>query len=114
MKTVLSRLLPFDMGDRVGVIITLFLISMVVQNDLQALYRRSQTEEDFNGAFLLFLTAWGFFQVLGNMYKAVSVDTTIDSLDNLPTILLPEWRYCSYCEQNAPPRCKQRKFDSKT
>lgn len=114
MKTVLSRLLPFDMGDRVGVIITLFLISMVVQNDLQALYRRSQTEEDFNGAFLLFLTVWGFFQVLGNMYKAVTVDTTIDSLDNLPTILLPEWRYCSYCEQNAPPRCKQRKFNSKT
>ena len=99
-------MLPFDMGDRVGLVITLILIGLITFNNLQALYRRSETEESFNWAAYLLLMAWSLLNTLGNMYRAITVDTTIDSLDELPTVLLPEWRYCSFCEQNAPPRGK--------
>ena len=92
-----------DLSDKIGVISTLGLISVVTTNCLITLYNNSFNED--NNSFALFLIGiWILFNVLGNMYKAISVDTTISSID-LPTVLLPEWRYCSFCEQNAPPRC---------
>lgn len=92
-----------DLSDKIGVISTLGLISVVTTNCLITLYNNS-FNEDNNSLALFLIGIWILFNVLGNMYKAISVDTTISSID-LPTVLLPEWRYCSFCEQNAPPRC---------
>lgn len=95
--------LPFDKVDRFGFFATFILIFIVTWNDLNTLYYRS-LEEDLYAMPIFFIGLWCLTNVLGNAYKAIVTDTTINSID-LPTILLPEWRYCSFCEQNTPPRC---------
>ncbi len=94
-----------DKGDKVGIVSTVGLITLVTVNGLVALYQQLNESNSTNILTLLCLGIFLLFNVLGNMFRAVSVDTTINSID-LPTVLLPEWRYCSFCEQNAPPRCK--------
>ena len=87
-----------------GILATLGIIFSVSINAAFVIYRRSSLEESFYANALFIIGAFVFFNVLGNMYKAVVTDTTIKSID-LPTVLLPEWRFCSWCQQNAPPRC---------
>jgi hypothetical protein len=100
-----EQFMKSDKGDKVGVVSTLGLITLVTVNGLLALYQQLNESNSINILTLLCVGIFLLFNVLGNMFRAVSVDTTINSID-LPTVLLPEWRYCSFCEQNAPPRCK--------
>ena len=102
MVLQLRKLIPKEPADRFGFGAALVLITSVTINCLIKL--NSKMESDFQST--LVLLAFGLFilfNVLGNMYKAIRVDTTIYSLE-LPVVLLPEWRFCSACEQNAPPR----------
>ncbi len=92
-------------GEKVGIVSTLSLIILVTFNGLTVLYKELNNSNFANSLALICFGFFVLFNVLGNMYRTVSVDTTINSID-LPTVLLPEWRYCSFCEQNAPPRCE--------
>jgi palmitoyltransferase len=98
----LKRLIPKDPTDRIGLSMALFFISIVTINDLIALY--NQSLQNFTYSFIIFfISIFVLFNLLGNMYRAMSIDTSIDSLE-LTNILLPEWNFCSACELNAPPR----------
>jgi palmitoyltransferase len=103
MFKILKKLIPREKADRFGVGATLFLISLVCVNGLHKL---SKTYEEYpNYSLTIFLAAlYTLINVLGNMYMAITIDTTIYSVKNLPTSLLADWRYCAACEQNAPPR----------
>ena len=100
---LLKQLIPREKADRFGVGATLFLLSLVVINGFIKLSKIYQEYPTYS--LVTFLVAfYALFNVLGNMYKAIVTDTTIFSLENLPVTLLVDWRYCSACEQNAPPR----------
>ncbi len=100
-KMKLSNLIPKDTADKFGVGTTLFLIALISFNNLLSLY--NQSLENNSTQFLLAIGIWILFNVVSNMYKAIIIDTTIYSI-NLPNILLPDWSYCSFCEENSPPR----------
>jgi len=97
------NLIPRDKVDRFGVLTTLFLIFLITFNNISALINQPANDPTTN-TILLIVGVWILFNVFGNMYKAMSVDTTIYSI-NLPNIMLPDWKYCSFCEENSPPRC---------
>ena len=101
----LSSLLAREKSDLFGIGSTLSIVTMVTLNNLISLYKQSnQTEVDQTSKTILLIFGLFFlFNLLGNMYRAMNVNTTIYSLI-LPINLLPEWKYCSFCEQNAPAR----------
>ncbi|XP_064455314.1 probable palmitoyltransferase ZDHHC24 [Ornithodoros turicata] len=41
--------------------------------------------------------------IMGNMFKLTTVNTSLRRA-RLPAVLLPGWRYCHVCQENAPPR----------
>lgn len=44
-------------------------------------------------------------QIFSNMYKSIFTDSTVNSTKfNLPSVLMPDWRYCSICQVNTPLR----------
>ena len=102
------NLIPRDKVDRFGVLTTLFLIFLITFNNISALINQPASDPTTN-TILLIVGVWILFNVFGNMYKAMSVDTTIYSI-NLPNIMLPDWKYCSFCEENSPPRCNLNFF----
>jgi palmitoyltransferase len=99
----LLRLMPLEKSDRLGVGCTLLLLTLVTINDLNTLNSLYETRT----TYCLTMFSFGLFilfSVLGNMYMAMRTNSTIDSISQLPSIMLAEWRYCSACELNAPPR----------
>ena len=94
MIRLLKKIIPREKADRFGVGATLFLISLVCINGIHKL---SKTINDHpNYSVIIFFSAfYTLFNVLGNMYKAITTDTTIYSIENPPINLLEEWRYCS-------------------
>ena len=103
MIRVLKKLIPREKADRFGVGATLFLIAIVCINGLHKLSKTYENHPNYS-LTIFFAAFYTLFNVLGNMYRAITTDTTIYSVKNLPINLLAEWRYCASCEQNAPPR----------
>ena len=50
----------------------------------------------FNGVFIL-------YNILSNLLYLMTTDTSTRKL-MLPSVLMANWRFCSICEANAPPR----------
>lgn len=86
-------------------------INILLIYELNVLYRiyreevlDGETQMPWNllitGALLLYVV----FNILVNMYYAIRVDSSIKAVNDLPVVLLPEWRYCAQCQLNAPPR----------
>ena len=51
------------------------------------------------------------YQAFSNMYKSILVDTTVRGNSfNLPSVLLPDWRYCPICQVNTPLRAHHCKM----
>ena len=98
----LKRLIPRDKADKFGVSATIFLLLLVTWNNLVKLNKTSNEYPTYS-LTLLVVGLYVLFNVFANMYKAISVDTTIYAI-NLPVQLMDGWRYCSACELNAPPR----------
>jgi palmitoyltransferase len=102
---LLKQLIPREKADKFGVGATLFLIALVCINGLLKLNTLFHSSPSYT-LLILFLALYTLFNVLGNMYKAITTDTTIMSIRHAPTTLLVDWRYCSHCELNAPPRAQ--------
>lgn len=93
-----------EKGDLFAMGFTLTLMLMVTLNNFTSLYQQfDPTKDNTNSFFLLIIGSFFLFNVVGNLYRAITTDTSIYSLV-LPIVLLPGWKYCSFCEQNAPPR----------
>lgn len=92
---------------------TTCLILMVSTNNLISIYKQlnntenSEIENEKSSQTtvygVLIIGLFFLFNVVGNLYRAMTTDTSIYSLV-LPVILLRDWKYCSFCEQNSPPR----------
>jgi palmitoyltransferase len=110
--SLFKRLIPKDKSDTFAVVLVTILILTIFGHDLRMVYKLYQEESEHhlttkpstNVLFNLLIGIFIFFNVLSNMLLAMITDTSIKSITSLPTILLPDWRYCSACEQNAPPR----------
>lgn len=110
--SLLTRLKPRDKSDTFAVVLVTFLILTIFGHALRMIYKLYQEESEHhltttpsaNVIFNLLLGLFIFFNVISNMLLAMITDTSIKSISILPTVLLPDWRYCSACEQNAPPR----------
>ena len=89
----LKRLIPRDKADKFGVSATIFLLLLVTWNNISKLSKISNEYPTYSLAMLI-TGLYVLFNVFGNMYKAISVDTTIYSI-NLPIQLMEGWRYCS-------------------
>lgn len=91
-----------DRANLFGILSTLGLLALVTINDLITLYH----EFPINPIFSILALSLGVFiliNIYGNMFRAISVDTSIYS-NPAPSIQLIGWKYCSICEQYAPPR----------
>ncbi|CAF0742638.1 unnamed protein product [Brachionus calyciflorus] len=98
----LKKLIPTQRADRIGLGSALVLINLVTINDLITIYDEL-TKNSFKSICLFVIGIFILFNVLGNMFRAITTDTSIFS-NQAPAIQLNEWRYCSICEQYAPPR----------
>jgi palmitoyltransferase len=99
----LRKLVPKDRADLFGVGTTLVLLSFVTVNDILVINSNREGGDDLKCLLVLAIGLYILFNALGNMYKAISVNTSIDSIE-VQIKQLPEWRFCSNCEQYAPPR----------
>ena len=69
--------------------------------------------ENFSTMFYVHFGAGIFIliQVFSNMYKSIFTDSTVNSPKfHLPSVLMPEWRYCSICQVNIPLRAHHCKI----
>lgn len=105
METICSlrKLYPKDKADQFGVVAALVLILLVIWNDLYTLYALSGQGNEMRSLVLLVFGIFIAYNVLGNFFKAIGVNTTIDTIE-VQIKQLPEWKFCSICEQYAPPR----------
>ena len=74
--------IPRDQGDRIGFFATIGLLSLTTVNNLVSLNAK-YSEDPSQVTFLsieLVIGLFILFNVLGNMWKAISVDTSIYSL----------------------------------
>lgn len=102
MMDSFKKLIPNEKADKFGVLSTLALLLMVAVNDFITLYHKSFENPLYSIVYSL-IGCFILFNVLGNMYQAMRIDTTIDSIQ-VQIKQLPDWKYCSVCEQYAPPR----------
>lgn len=98
----LPKLVPKDKADQFGVLTALVLQGFVTVNNLIGIYS-NLVDDQFNSILILIFGLFILYNTLGNMFKAMSVDSTIDSIE-VQIKQLPEWGFCSICEQYSPPR----------
>lgn len=98
----LRKLVPKDRADLFGVVTTLVLLVSVLINDLIQI-NANKTGNELNALVVLILGLFIAFNAFSNLFKAMSVDTSIDAVE-VQIKQLPEWRFCSHCELYAPPR----------
>ena len=107
----LARLVPRTKADRIGVFTTLLLFVLALLNAINTLMEQQQQQQQQGepieqtymltiGVVMLFVAT----NMLVNMYKTIVTDTSIYSVQTPPSVLQAGWRFCSACEQNAPPR----------
>ena len=95
-----NRLIPKERADRFATFTAFFLILLVKVNYLSALYTSYNENESnfFYCLIMLLLGIYVLFNVLGNMYRAIKVDTSTDSIQ-FTNILLPDWFvFCFFVE----------------
>lgn len=100
-------------GDQIGLFTTLLLITLITIYELRTLYSIYKLESEasnvnqpsFNLVVTFVIGIYILLNVLINMFLTIYTDTSTFKLANqLPIVLMPDWRYCSVCELNSPPR----------
>lgn len=82
---------------------TLGILALVTINDVLTIYTYRETMGPVYSLVTLAFGLFLLFNTLGNMYRAMSVDSSLNAID-VQIKQLPEWRFCSSCELYAPPR----------
>jgi palmitoyltransferase len=88
--------------DKIGIVVSSVLLLMVTINNLITLNGIS-SENATQATVLLLVGLFLLTNTIVNMARGALTDTTINSIQ-LQIKQLPEWKYCSHCEQYAPPR----------
>ncbi len=85
-----NKLIPRDRADKFGTITAFVLILLVKFNYVSTMYHEWTEGKTLYSIVMFSLGCFVLFNVLSNMYKAMKVDTSIDSIE-LTNILLAEW-----------------------
>ena len=85
-----NRLIPRDRADKFGTITAFVLILLVKFNYASTMYHEWTDGNTFYSVVMFSLGCFVLFNVLSNMYKAIKVDTSIDSIE-LTNVLLVDW-----------------------
>ncbi len=86
------------------------MISIYELSTLKTLYDHSTKENNtqipsVNFIITFIIGLFILFNLLLNMFYTIYTDASIFSINKkLPAILLKDWKYCSICEVNCPPR----------
>jgi palmitoyltransferase len=97
-----KALFALDKSDKIGILASSGLLLMVTINNLITLNAIS-SEDPTQATILLIIGLYLLANTVVNMTRGALTDTTIYSIE-LQIKQLPEWKYCSHCEQYAPPR----------
>lgn len=93
----IRKLFPRDKSDIFGFVTTVVLQIFVTINDLIAINSK-RAENEIGSLVVLAIGLFILFNSFGNMYKAMSVNTTIDTIE-VQIKQLAEWKYCSHWYQ---------------
>ncbi|WAR31461.1 ZDH24-like protein [Mya arenaria] len=102
-----KRLLPKNGTDLAATVFTLFGINVIFWFEM--LYVRNDIVEAYPDYpigrlyFHLFCGWYIYLNALSAMWKTIVTDSSTRGMI-LPTYTRPGWRFCPYCECNAPPR----------
>lgn len=85
-----NKLIPRDRVDKFGFFTAFFLILLVFINYVTTMYHEWTNGNTVYSIVMFSLGSFVLFSVFSNMYKAIKVDTSIDSIE-LTNILLADW-----------------------
>ena len=86
-----------------GILTTSSLLLLVTINNLIKVNKLMASQDSYYALVQLLIGLYLLGCTIANMTRAALIDTTINSIE-LQIKQLPEWKYCSHCEQYAPPR----------
>lgn len=91
--------------ERLGLWMTGFLLTIVAVNNLISL-KGQLNDDEVSGVSILVQFLIGTYLLLNTIVNLTRAAQTDASINSIPVQIkqLPEWRYCSFCEQYAPPR----------
>lgn len=98
----LRRKLPKSVAERLALIFFSIMLPGVVYFQLTVVFPQvhvNDIERTINWTICLFL----FINIAGNFWMVVVEDSATKRVF-LPSVLKPGWMFCSFCQQNSPPR----------
>ncbi|XP_062512884.1 probable palmitoyltransferase ZDHHC24 [Corticium candelabrum] len=98
----LRRKLPKTSAERFALLVISVLVPLVVLFQLSVVFpiiHVIDIERTVSSVFLLYI----FTNIAGNFWMSL-LENSNTSRVFLPTVLKPGWMYCSFCQQNSPPR----------